>query len=104
MLTSGMEIGADKVKKPEKDGWVHKAIEREVYFDLNHTKETFMEAKKNFVEAFTSGSHEQMPGTSVMLELDPSVLATFLNTCMKLLHNQKVVEGLQELIDKCTNK
>jgi len=45
-----------------------------------------------------------MPETSMTQEVDPSVLANFLKTCMKFLRDKKVVEGLQELIDKCTNK
>lgn len=37
-------------------------------------------------------------------ELDPSILKSFLQTCMKLLRSQRVVEGLQELIDFCGDK
>lgn len=48
-----------------------------------------MEAKKSFAEASTLGSKDQLePG------MDPSMLTTFLETCMKLLHNNKVVKGL----------
>ena len=55
-----------------------------------------MEAKKTFMEASTSGSKDQLePG------MDPSMLTTFLETCMKLLHDNKVVKGLQELITRC---
>lgn len=39
-----------------------------------------------------------------MQEVDPSIITTFLKTCMKLLHDQKAIEGLQELINKCANK
>jgi len=63
-----------------------------------------LEAKKNFVEASTSGSQEKKLETNVLQEVDPSILATFLKTCMKLLRDQKVVKGLQDLIDKCANK
>jgi len=66
---------------------MHKAIEKEVDFDLNHAKETFMEAKKNIAKPYTSGSLEKMPEISVTQEVDPSILTTFLKTCMKLLHN-----------------
>lgn len=104
VLTSGMTIGADKSKQPKEDGWVRKVAEKEVDFDLNQVKKTFMEAKKNFIEASTSGSHEKTPKTSVTQKIDPSILATFLQTCMKLLRDQKAVEGLQDLIDKCANK
>lgn len=62
---SGMETGADKGKKLEDDGWVRKVAEKEVDFDLNCTKETFMETKKNFDEASTSETQEKMPETSV---------------------------------------
>jgi len=56
VLRSGITIDDDKVKQPKEDGWVHKAPEKEVGFDLNHTKETFMAAKKSFVEASTTTS------------------------------------------------
>ena len=55
-----------------------------------------MEAKKSFVEASSSGSKDQpKPG------MDPSMLTTFLETCMKLLCDKKLVKGLQELITRC---
>ena len=66
---------------------MHKATEKEVDFDLNHAKETFMEAKKNFAEASTLGIHEKMPETSVTQEVDPSVLATFLKTSYCAIRN-----------------
>lgn len=100
----GMTTGADKGKQPKDDGWVCKVTEKEVYFDLNRTNGTIMEVKKKFSKASTSGSHGKIPETTVTQEVDPSVLATFLKTYMKLLHNQRVVKRLQELIDKCTNK
>ena len=55
-----------------------------------------MEAKKSFMEASTSGSKYQLESG-----MDPSMLITFLETCMKLLHDSKVVKGLQELITRC---
>jgi len=64
---------------------------------LECARETFMEAKKSFTEASTSGSkdkHDQ--------EMDPYMLTTFLETYMKLLHDSKAVKGLQELINRCT--
>jgi len=33
--------------------------------------------------------------------MDPSMLTTFLETCMKLLWDNKAVKGLQELITRC---
>lgn len=48
-----------------------------------------MEAKKSFTEASTLGSKDQPePG------IDPSMLTTFLETCMKLLQDKKAVKGL----------
>lgn len=56
-----------------------------------------MEARKSFTEVSTSGSKDQPK-----LEMDPSMLNTFLETCIKLLCDNKVVRGLQELITRCT--
>ena len=89
--------GDDKVKQPEESDSVCKAPTKEPEFDLEHAKETFMEAKKSFTEASTSGSKDQLdPG------MDLSMLTTFLETCMKLLHNNKAVKGLQDFITRCS--
>jgi len=61
--------------------------------------EMFMEAKKSFTEASTSGSQNKL-----FEEVDPSMLTTLLETCMKLLHDSKAIKGLQELINKCASK
>ena len=95
MLTSGVTMGEDKGKQCEEDTWVCKAPTKELDFDLECSKETFMEAKKSFVEASTSSSKDQLD-----LGMDPSMLTTFLKTCMKLLHDNKAVKGLQELITR----
>ena len=58
--------------------------------------ETFMEAKKRFTEASTSGSKVKPDQ-----EMDPSMLTAFLETCMKLLRDNKAVNELQELISRC---
>ena len=55
-----------------------------------------MEDKKSFIEASTSGSKDQPEP-----RMDTSMLTTFLETCMKLLHDSKVVKGLHELITRC---
>jgi len=96
-LRSGIVTGDDKGKQPEDSTWVRKALMKEAEFDLECTRETFMEAKKSFVEASTSGSKDKPKQ-----EMDPSMLTTILETCMKLLRDSKVVKGLQELINKCT--
>ena len=56
-----------------------------------------MEAKKSIAKASTLGSKDQ-----IELEMDTSMLTTFLETCMKLLWDTKVVKGLKELITRCT--
>lgn len=63
-----------------------------------------MEVKKSFTEASTSGSQDKLPETRAPTEIDPSILTMFLETCMKLLRNFKVVKGLYELISKCAGK
>lgn len=104
VLRSGITTGHDKGKQLEEDGWVCKALEKEVGFDLAHAKEMFMEDKKSFVEASTSGSQKKVQQTNVPIEVDPSILTAFLETCMKLMRDSKVVKGLQEIINKCTGK
>ena len=49
-------MGDDKGKQPEYSTWVRKALTKEEEFYLEHTQETFMEAKKSFIEASTLGS------------------------------------------------
>lgn len=73
VLQSSITIGDDKGKQPEESAWVCKAPTKEPELDLEHTKETFMEAKKSFTEASTSSSKDQLD-----LEMDPSMLTTFL--------------------------
>ena len=99
ILRSGIATRDDKGKKPEEGGWVRKAPKKGVGFDLECEKETFMEAKRSFVEASSSGIQDKLP-----IEVDPSVLTTFLETCMKLIRDSKAVKGLQELTNKCVSK
>ena len=90
-------MGDDKGKQLEDSTWVHKALTKEAKFYLERARETFMAAKKSFTDASTSGSKDRLE-----LEMDPSMLTTFLETSMKLLRNSKAVKGLQELINRCT--
>lgn len=101
MLRSGITTGDDKGKQPKDGGWVRKTPKKEVGFDLEHVKEMFMDAKKSFAKASTSRSQNKVPETSAPTEVDPSMPTVFLETCMKLLRDIKVVKGLQELINKC---
>lgn len=99
VLQSGMTTGEDKGKQPEEGEWVRKDPEKEVGFGLERAKETFMEAKKIFAEASTSGSQVRQSD-----EMDASMLTTFLETYMTLICDSKAVKGLHELINKCTGK
>lgn len=89
-------MGDDKGKQPKESAWVCKSPTKEPEFDLECVKETSMKAKKSFMKASTSGSKDQLE-----LGMDPSMLTTFLEICMKLLHDSKVFKGLQELITRC---
>lgn len=64
--------------------------------DAGVRKETCLEARKSFAEVSTPSSRDQPE-----LERDPSMLTTFLETCMKLLRDNRAVKGLQELITRC---
>lgn len=99
MLRSGTMTEEDKGKQPAESKRVHKTIEKENGFDLEHIKETFMEAKKSFANASTSGSQEKL-----VQKMDPSMITTLLETCMKMLRDGKAMKGLQELINQCTSK
>lgn len=96
VLQSGLTTGVDKGKQPEDIIWVHKALVKEVEFDLERAKETFMEAKKSFIDTSSSGEKDKSKP-----EMDPSMLMTFLETCMKILCDSKAIKGLQELINRC---
>jgi len=87
--------GNDNGKKLEDNTCVQKALAKEAKFYLEHAREALMEAKKSFVEASTSGRKNKPK-----LEMYPSMPTTFLETCMNLLCDSKVVKRLQELINK----
>ena len=96
VLQSGITTRDDKGKQLEDNTWVRKALKKESDFDLEHAREAFMEAKKIFDEASTSRSKDKPEP-----EMDPSMLTTFLETCLKLLRDSKAVKGLQALIHRC---
>jgi len=89
VLRSDITIGDDKGKQLEESTWVCKALAKEPEFDLECAKEIVMEAKKSFTEASTLGSKDQLDP-----DMDPSMLTTFLETCMKLLRESRAVKGL----------
>lgn len=99
VLRSGITIGEDKGKHPEESEWVCKALKKEVGFNIEHVKETVIEVKKSFAEASISRGQDKQSE-----EMEPSMLTTFLETCMKLLRNIKAMKGLQEFINKCQGK
>jgi len=96
MLRNDTATGEDTGKQPDESTWVCKAPAKELEFELECVKETFMEVKKSFTEASTSSCKDQLES-----RMDPSMQTTSLETCMKLLRESKVVKGLQELIIRC---
>jgi len=95
------------------DSWFRKFGEKNAEFDLHREKETFMEARESFMGPGASRSQNQMSivsrkdkpkDTIATQDSDPMMLKSFPQTCMKLLWNQKVVEGQQALIDNCANE
>lgn len=56
-----------------------------------------MEARESFIGVSTQGSRDRLEP-----DRDPSMLTTFLETCIKILRNNRVVRGLQEVINRCT--
>lgn len=112
---SGVATGEDRVegKNLVVDTWVRKAGEKNIWFDLQKEKENFLEVKKIFIDPRASKLMTQTqlqpwkntPEVGTTMEnLDSTVLKSFLEMCMKLLRDQKVVEGLQELINNCATK
>lgn len=57
---------------------------------------TNMEARERFMGVSTRGSTDRPK-----LDREPSMLTTLLETCIKLLHDNKVVRGLEGVINKC---
>jgi len=60
VLWSGITTGDDKGKRPEESTLVQKAPTKEQEFDLEHTKENFMETKRSFVDASNSGNKDKL--------------------------------------------
>jgi len=89
VFQSEIMTGDGKGKHPKESTWVHKAPTKEVEFDLERARETYMEAKKSFTNASTSGSKDRSEP-----EMDPSMLTMFLETCMNLLQESKAIKGL----------
>ena len=58
--------------------------------------ETNMEARESFMGVSTQGSRDRLES-----DRDPSMLTTFLETCIKLLRDNREVKVLQEVINRC---
>ena len=82
---------------------MRKATEKEVGFDLNRAKETFMETKKNFLRLLHQEVSENQLETMKYMTWIPCYWL-LLKTYMKLLQDRKEVEELQELIEKYTGE
>jgi len=65
--------------------------------DTQIREEMGLKGRESFMEVSTLGSRDQHGP-----EIGPSMLTTFLETYMSLLHDSKAVKGLQELMNRCT--
>jgi len=100
---SGTATGNDKAdgRKEVEATWIRKATKKAHVFDILKEKQAFTKARQSFMDDGASTSttqltqkdnHEIVPVATQ--EVDPNVLKSSLQTCMKLLRNQKVVDGL----------
>lgn len=94
---SDMATGVDE-KKATTEPLIWKATIKQESLDLQNEKETFVATRKDF-----SKDEEYTSKAPTNLIMDDEV-KPFLQACMKLLHNQKVVENLQTLIDSCAER
>ena len=69
---------------------------RELDLEIEQVRGTSKEAQKSFTEVSALGNRDPIESG-----MDPFVLTTFLETCMKLLRDKKAMNGLQEPINKC---
>jgi len=96
VLRSDATIGGDVRKQPRDEGKGHDDPTREPNLEIEQVKGMSNEAQKSFTEVSTPSSRDPID-----LGMDPSMLTTFLETCMKLLHDNRAIKGLQELITRC---
>ena len=82
-------------EKVETEPLIHKVVSKQEGLDLDKSRETFMEARRDFLEIKESSSL-LLEGLKVAEEVKP-----FLQACMKLIRNPRVVQSLQALIDSC---
>lgn len=91
----------DDWKKEVEATWVRKTIENSPEFDILKGKKVFVEVRRSFMDDGASTSIAQPSQKDspkiisvVTREVDLNILKSFLQTCMKLLRNERVVEGL----------
>ena len=94
----------NKKKQPD-EAWVCKTPEKILAFDVGREKETFIEAKKDFVDPSTSGApaqqHQQQLQSQEASPDQVSTMSSFLQSCIKLLRNQNALKELQKVIQSC---
>lgn len=96
VLRSSATRGGDTRKGLAEDRERCNTPTKEPNSELEQGMQIPKESHKSFTEVSTPGRRDQKePG------LDPSMITTFLETYMKLLHNSKVIKGLHELITRC---
>ena len=84
---------------------VRKTPDKIPAFDITREKGTFMDARKDFVDLNTPGAtiqqQRQQLQSSKASSDKVSTLTSFLQSCMKLLRNQNVLDELQKVIESC---
>ena len=102
---SGATTKVQTKEKQPNGAWVRKTPEKIPTFDVGREKETFMEAKKDFVDPSTSVApvqrHQQQLQSQEASTDKVSTLSSFLQSCMKLLRNQNALNELQRVIASC---
>ena len=91
-------------KQPD-EAWVRKAPVKVPAFDIEREKETFMEAKKYFVDSSIAVApaqpHQQQSQLQEASTDKVSTLSSFLQSCLKLLRNHNALSELQKVIASC---
>lgn len=96
VLRSDTTTGGDARKQPRDDEKGRDDPIRKPDLEIEQVKGMSKEAQKSFIEVSTPCNRDP-----IELGMYPSTLTTFLETCMKLLCDNRVVKGLQVLITRC---
>ena len=100
---SGATTEAQCQAKQPDEAWVHKAVEKTPAFDVRREKETFLEARQDFVDSdlpAPNKQHQQLQSQEDS-QGQVSTLSLFLQSCIKLLRNQNALNELQKVIQSC---